>query len=584
MFEEETRLLKREMSVEAAKRQRLRDLDCFIMDNSIRESTVGQLRGHTLENKWKIFNEVKKCGFNNFVVASFAHATRVDDEFVQELVKSGEDVSTLYAFTEVSEGVKDGVYDTTKLPVGLTKMQTFGLKNPIIEIDLNDKSVDWSRFTVGDMCKLLFSRMNWSRQFLCSNSKIFINLRDFPLVMEDAPERALEVVSWLAALPPNQRPHGIFFEEPTGKYLPDEVGAWTASIRSVMDKNGWSTGLLLAHVHEKWGFAETAQLECLARGANGVWASVCGEGAAVGHACTSVTLMNLISMGNKKVTERYNCTYLRRAATNVTNIAVAYPPHPRQVVYGERALDFTFDFGNIAGGHTSEGDFNMADFFGEKAPVRISTLSSPAMIKQRLVDLFGNDEQFTDDMAVKMQGVMLEDLLGERKEEYMSEVGIAVLLDRAGGKMTKRMRDVIDKLELNRPNEENLVAEVRKIWDAWDLCDEEQNDGRLEFHSFYNGFMAPYFGCFRCEDTRKGLKAIDMDADGYVEWSEFLVYVKWALREYPDLTNVDQLLSITFRKGIIPAMRDEVVENKTKGKKQFPDLHFNLPACIFLFK
>ena len=97
------------------------------------------------------------------------------------------------------------------------------------------------------------------------------------------------------------------------------------------------------------------------------------------------------------------------------------------------------------------------------------------------------------------------------------------------------------------------------------MCDEEQNDDRLEFHSFYNGFMAPYFGCFRCEDTRKGLKAIDMDADGYVEWSEFLVYVKWALREYPNLTNVDQLLSITFRKGIVPAMRDEVVENKNKG-------------------
>ena len=562
MFEEETHLLKREISVEAAKRQRLRDLDCFIMDNSIRESTVGQLKGHTLENKWKIFNEVKKCGFKNFVVAAFSHATRVDDSFVQELVKSGEDVTTLYAFSEVSEGVKDGIYDTTTLPVGLAKMQAFGLKNPIIEIDLCDKSVDWSRFTVGDMCKLVSDRMNWSRQFLCSSSKIFINLRDFPLVMEEVPERVLEVVSWLAALPPIQRPYGIFFEEPTGKYLPDEVGAWTASVRSVMDKNGWTTGLLLVHVHEKWGFAETVQLECLARGANGVWASVCGEGAAVGHACTSVTLMNLICMGNKKVNERYNCKYLRTAAINVTKIAVAYPPHPRQVVYGERALDFTFDFGGIAGGHLDEGEFNMADFFGEKAPVRISTLSSPAMIKQRLLDLFGTDEQFTDDMAVKMQNVMLEDLLSQRKEEYMSEVGIAVLMDRAGGKVTEKMRDVIEKLELNKPNEKNLIKEVRKIWDAWDLCDEEQNDERLEFHSFYNGFMAPYFGCFRCEDTRKGLKALDMDTDGYIDWSEFLVYIKWALHEYPSINNVDQLLSTAFRKGIIPAMRDEILKKK----------------------
>ena len=152
MFEEETHLIKKEISVEAAKRQRLRDLDCFIMDNSIRESTVGQLRGHTIENKWKIFNEVKKCGFKNFVVAAFSHATRVDDEFVQELVKSGEDVSTLYAFTEVSEGVKDGVYDTTTLPVGLAKLKAYGLKNPIIEIDLYDKSVDWTKFLRLPIC------------------------------------------------------------------------------------------------------------------------------------------------------------------------------------------------------------------------------------------------------------------------------------------------------------------------------------------------------------------------------------------------------------------------------------------------
>ena len=284
--------MKKEISVEAAKRQCLRDLDCFVMDNSIRESTVGQLRGHTMENKWKIFNEVKKCGFKNFVVAAFSHATRVDDEFVQELVKSGEDVSTLYAFTDVSEGVKDGVHDTTTLPVALTKMRAFGLNNPIIEIDLHDQSVDWTRFKVANMCELVLKRMNWSRQCLSSSAKIFVNLRDFPLVMAEIPERALEVVAWLSALPPNQRPYGILFEEPTGKYLPDEVGAWTASVRRVMDKNGWTAGLLLVHVHEKWGFAETVQLECLARGANGVWASVCAEGAAVGHACTSVTLMN----------------------------------------------------------------------------------------------------------------------------------------------------------------------------------------------------------------------------------------------------------------------------------------------------
>ena len=50
--------IKSNVNQECLKRKRLKDLDVIVLDNSIRESTVGQLRGHTLENKWKIFDEV----------------------------------------------------------------------------------------------------------------------------------------------------------------------------------------------------------------------------------------------------------------------------------------------------------------------------------------------------------------------------------------------------------------------------------------------------------------------------------------------------------------------------------------------
>ena len=50
--------IKSDVNQECKKRTRLKDLDVIVLDNSIRESTVGQLRGHTLENKWKIFDEV----------------------------------------------------------------------------------------------------------------------------------------------------------------------------------------------------------------------------------------------------------------------------------------------------------------------------------------------------------------------------------------------------------------------------------------------------------------------------------------------------------------------------------------------
>ena len=559
-FAEELRRLNADIAKQDKERQTLRELDCFVLDNSLRESTVGQLRGHTLENKTKIYEEVKKCGFEHIVVAAFSHATRVDDDFVRQLVDRGEDTSTLYSFAEVTEGVKDGVLDTTTIPIALQKMQKLKLRNPILEIDLADKAVDWDKkFTVQNMCELLLQRIEWSLDFLCSEARVFVNLRDFPFAMIEVPERVFTVVHYLASLPTGKRPFGIIYEDPTGKYFPEEVGAWTASVRRVMDSCGWQSGHLLVHVHKKWGLAETVQLECLSSGANGIWASVCEEGAATGHACSSIALMNLVRLGNKKVLQRYNCTYLRTAATNVTHITTGRAPHPKQAVYGERSLDMTFDFGGIAGGHTGKGEFDMAKFFGVEPPVRINTLASADMIQKRLVDLFGEDPQFTTAVAAKMKEVMIEDLSTNRKEEYMSKAGLALLFDRSGGKITAKMRDEIEKVGVSQPRIKQLIDDVRVIWDTWDLRDDVQGDDMLQFDSFYNGFMSPYFGCFRCEDTKRALKAIDMDSDGYVDWSEFLVYLKWAISEYPDIKDADELLSIAFRKGILPAMCDEVV-------------------------
>ena len=92
-------------------------------------------------------------------------------------------------------------------------------------------------------------------------------------------------------------------------------------------------------------------------------------------------------------------------------------------------------------------EFSMAAFFGEEPVMRITTLASPEMIVERLQNLFGEDPQFTIKIAKKMKEMMLEDLHANRKEEYMSAVGLAVLFDRSGGKMTEKMCDVIAKVE-----------------------------------------------------------------------------------------------------------------------------------------
>jgi len=561
--------IRAEIAQQCQKRKRLADVDLIVLDNSIRESTVGQLRGHTLENKWKIYDEVQRAGFQYKVVAAFSHMTRVDDKFIKQLIAEGENCEDLFAFTEAFESVDD----QETLPVGLRKMKSLGLINPIIEIDtLRFRT----QMNIDQWCKLLKKRIEWVKEHLTKDGhdpKIFVNYRDFSDAMYHNVEPYLKLTTFLGSLPENLRPFGLMFEEPRGTYMPIEVGKWCKAVRTMMDLAGWEEGHLFAHVHEKWGLAVAAQLECIISGANGVWASVCEEGAALGHACSTLTILNLLRNGNKKVRERYDCQYLRNAAIEVSKITTGRPPHEKKPVYGERALDISFDFGGIAGGRPSSmdagDDFDIADFFEEEAPIRISTLSSEGMIVERLVQLFGENNDFNEDIAREMKAKMIEELEGNTKREYMSAPGIATLFDRSGGQMTIEMANVIAKSEDNSAHATAMIEEIRDMWDEWDLQedDEHRNDDKLKYDSFYNGFMAPFFGCQTCDDTLKGFGALDMDHNGEIDWNEFLVYLKWACNEFPDITEVDELLSVTFRKGLIPAMKDVVLGRQASRRQ-----------------
>ena len=515
---------------------------------------------------------MKKVGFQDVIVASFSHMTRLGDEFCKDLKKAGEDFNKFYAFSEFVESIgKDGVPDVEKLPVGLAKMRSLGIRHVIIEFDLVYKGIDYTKFTVDDICALAKKRMEWCRseEGLHKDSKVLFNIRDFSDAMRLEPERVLKVVNYLSSLHEDERPFAIIYEE-SGKNLPEEVGVWTAAIRKEMDDCGWTEnakkkGHLLVHVHQQWGLADMTQMECIVNGATGIWASLCEEGAAMGHACSTITLMNMIRMGNSEVLKQYKgCVKIREAAQNVTMITTGLPAHPKQPVYGERALDMVFGMPNFA---PDKKEFSMAEFFGEKPVMRMTTLASPQMVVDRLTHLFGENPKFTLDIAQAMLAKMLEDLRGGRKEEYMSKVGLAVLFDRAGGELTAEMADVIALEEPKSVRTQELLSEIRKMWDIWDLRDEVQGDDKLEFDSFYNGFMAPYFGCYRCDETKRALKAIDMDEDGAVDWNEFALYLKWAAREYSDAKDAEELLSIAFRKGLIPAMQDVVLEQDSNVTK-----------------
>ena len=199
--------------------------------------------------------------------------TRVGDTFIRELSEKGEVFSNFYAFTELIHSIdkQSKIPDTDTIPVGLMKMKELEIRNPIIEVDLFNPDIDYEIFNVDRITKCLSERMEWVRQNLASDSKIFFNFRDFPDAIVNEPKRVFKVIRYLSSLPPKQRPFGFVYEEPTGNYFPDQLGAWTAAIRREMDECGFQDGQLLVHIHEKWGLAQVSQLECLINGATGIW-------------------------------------------------------------------------------------------------------------------------------------------------------------------------------------------------------------------------------------------------------------------------------------------------------------------------
>lgn len=76
----------------------------FVLDNSLRESTVGQSIGHSFQDKFEVLNAAAKCGFNHRIVGAFGVSRRVDDAFasrLQEMIHIEKQPFSHYAFSEV---------------------------------------------------------------------------------------------------------------------------------------------------------------------------------------------------------------------------------------------------------------------------------------------------------------------------------------------------------------------------------------------------------------------------------------------------------------------------------------------------
>lgn len=272
------------------------------------------------------------------------------------------------------------------------------------------------------------SRLEWIKGNIDKDARVFLNVRDAGNAWADVTHitgvryRLRKTIAYLASLPPDLRPFGMMFEDPTGTLFPWDVSEVSRGMRAAMESNGWGDGHLLVHIHKGFGLGEGAVIEALANGCTGIWCAVAEEGAGVGHCCSLMTLTNLARLGNKHVQEMYNFPKLRAAAVEVTKITTSAPPAPKQELYGPRSMDMLWDAGVMG----AAADFDVNEFFGVAKTVRVTTFTSKEMFCQRLEEVFGDFIREHDgvspawkvEIGENMRKKLHEDLNCGHKYEY----------------------------------------------------------------------------------------------------------------------------------------------------------------------
>ena len=114
-------------------------------------------------------------------------------------------------------------------------MKILGLINPIIEIDTLRHA---KHFTVEGWMTVLKDRFQWIKTNLSPDAKILINFRDFSDAMFTDITPNMQLVHFLGTMPEESRPWGLMFEEPTGNYLPEEIGKWCGG--TLRQNNIWA--------------------------------------------------------------------------------------------------------------------------------------------------------------------------------------------------------------------------------------------------------------------------------------------------------------------------------------------------------
>src|SRR3569833_667843 len=117
---------------------RLRSMQPYLLDLSLRENPVGARIGQTLADKLAILPRLREFGFRNILLGTLDYAMpdepEVDDDFMMYLRDHQLDMNGCFAFTAIGIAATDGTF--TPSP-SQRKLQAYGVPNTLHEIYQN---------------------------------------------------------------------------------------------------------------------------------------------------------------------------------------------------------------------------------------------------------------------------------------------------------------------------------------------------------------------------------------------------------------------------------------------------------------
>jgi hypothetical protein len=411
-----------------AKVDRLRTIEPYLIDLSLRENAFGSRVGQTLADKLSILPRLRDFGFKNILLGTLDYADpdelEVDDDFMMYLRDHAVDMTGGFAFTDIGLVGADGAF--TPSP-SMLKMKAYGVPNTLHEIYLSPEGMKSVHYDFDTLRRSLPATIQWLQANVRGDGggkpRILINVVDGCDAFSENLEQTTEILSLLAEQPIE----GVSIEDDRGTYMPFQVGAFVAIARSFLP----APLKLLVHMHSGAGFENGSLIEALLEGADGVWGGLPKRAAIIGHASLGELIANLVRVGNPHMKD-YRLDRLLPLATSLQVLDDEQPVPDDLPILGANAYRLTLDFFR----QTATRFMDLVpEAIGGAYGYRICPLGSDSpILAGRLAEVTAKPaSSFPPDVLSQMVRLMRRDLRAGERIVYDEPEQLLKLYARAGG-------------------------------------------------------------------------------------------------------------------------------------------------------